>query len=338
MVRRRHTQPGMIGSAARRSTGPRPRPARRSRPSRASEGADSQGQAMPPWTSAVSRTPPQAKTASAPAQSIAAAAAGRRPRRLAQVADDQPQGDRADRQVDQEDPAPVRVRGEQSAERRARHGGDRPHRGQPGLDLRPFLQRVQVGGEGLDRALERAAAQALDDPEGDQRAHVPGRRAQQGAEQEEADPGDQDRLAAEGVGELAVDGEGDGDGEQVAGEEPGEDGEAAEVADDLRYGGGDDGAVQRGERHAEHQGGDDGTAPAGLAVCRAASRIAGRRRPRGCPLRRTGSVVHGQPSPAPICRRPPMPLTLHAAAGCSLVAPEVEANPETGSTRRVESP
>ncbi len=69
MVRRRHTQPGRIGSSARRSTRTTTTASSALAPSSPSEGADSQGQATPPWTSAKSSSPPQAKTASAPAQS-----------------------------------------------------------------------------------------------------------------------------------------------------------------------------------------------------------------------------------------------------------------------------
>lgn len=69
MVRRRHTQPGRMGSAARRSTPTTTAASTALAPSSPSEGADSQGQATPPWTSAKSSTPPQANTASAPAQS-----------------------------------------------------------------------------------------------------------------------------------------------------------------------------------------------------------------------------------------------------------------------------
>src|SRR5690606_11321112 len=151
--------------------------------------------------------------------------------------------------------------GEEPAQAGPGDGRDRPHGGQPGLDPGALLQRVEVGGEGLHGGLEGPAAQALHDAEGDQGAHVPGQGAQQGAGQEQDRARDEDGFAAEGVGQLAVDREGDRDGEQVAGEQPGEVGEAAEVPDDLRDGGGDDGGVQRRQGHGQHQGGDDGPAP-----------------------------------------------------------------------------
>ncbi|CAM5633091.1 hypothetical protein SVIOM74S_04516 [Streptomyces violarus] len=91
---------------------------------RASEGADSHGHATPPCTSAVSSTPPQANTASAPAQSTRACGPVSRSR-LVEMTDDQPQRDRADGQVDQEDPAPVRI------------GGERPRRDQGRRPPRP---------------------------------------------------------------------------------------------------------------------------------------------------------------------------------------------------------
>ncbi|GAA3099091.1 hypothetical protein GCM10020254_50760 [Streptomyces goshikiensis] len=70
MVRLRHTQPGRIGSSARRSTQNTTPPSTALAPSSPSEGADSQGQATPPCTSANSSRPPQAKMPRAPAQSM----------------------------------------------------------------------------------------------------------------------------------------------------------------------------------------------------------------------------------------------------------------------------
>ena len=264
MVRRRQTQPGMIGSAARRSM----RTVAATSTALAGEEAErGRGEPGPGDAALHERGQQQCRRRRRRRARRASrrGGAGRRPSRprgSCEVAHDQPEGDRADGQVDQEDPAPVGVGGEQPAERGAGDGRGGPDRGELRLDLRAFLERVEVGGEGLDGALEGAAAQALHDAEGDQRRHVPGARAEQRAEQEEDDAGDQDRLAAEGVGELAVDGQGDGDGEQVAGEQPGEDGEAAEVAHDLRDRGGDDRGVEGGERHGQHEGGDDRAAPA----------------------------------------------------------------------------
>lgn len=276
MVRRRQTQPGMIGSAARRSMATTAPISATPVPNMAIDGTESQSQATPPCTSAVRSTPPHANTASA-AGPVDTGARPLLPYGFVEMAHDEPEGDHADGHVDQEDPAPARVRGEQPAESRARDGRGRPHRRQPGLDAGAFLERVEVGGEGLDGALDGAAAQALDDTEGDERAHVPGARAQDRSDEEEDAAADQDGLAAEGVGQLPVDRQRDGDGEQVAREEPGEDGEAAEVADDLRDRRGDDGGVECRQCHGEHQRRDD-RAPAPVRSrarlrCRAAHRI-----------------------------------------------------------------
>ncbi len=200
------------------------------------------------------------------------------------MTDDQPQRGGPDRQVHQEDPAPVGVRGEHSAQARPGHRRHRPHRGQPGLDPRALRQWVQIGGQRLHGALQRPAAQSLHDPERDQRGHVPGRRAQRRAQQEHGRPRDQHRFAAEGVGQLAVDGERDGHGQQIAREEPGEDGEPAEVTDDLRYRRGDDGGVQRGQRHRQHQRGDHRAPPPGVPSSDRTAAYRGCRTPHRAPL------------------------------------------------------
>ena len=55
---------------------------------------------------------------------------------------------------------------------------------------------------------------------------------------------------AEDVAELAVDRHHDGGGEQVGGGDPDLVLHAAELADDRRHGGRDDGLVEAGEQHA----------------------------------------------------------------------------------------
>ena len=87
----------------------------------------------------------------------------------------------------------------------------------------------------------------------------PGDAAQDRADQEQADAEQHHRLAAEQVGELAVDRHGDRLGQQVDREQPRELGEAAEVGDDRRHGGGDDGRVDRDQADRQHQGDEERT-------------------------------------------------------------------------------
>ena len=64
------------------------------------------------------------------------------------------------------------------------------------------------------------------------------------------------------VGELPVQRDGHCRAEHVGGEDPRVVLEAAEVAGDLRQGGGDDRLVERGEEHAEHEPEEDDQGPA----------------------------------------------------------------------------
>src|SRR5690606_2767997 len=175
----------------------------------------------------------------------------------------------------------------------------------------------------------------------DQGAHVPGQGAQQGAGQEQDRARDEDGFAAEGVGQLAVDREGDRDGEQVAGEQPGEVGEAAEVPDDLQDGGGDDGGVQRRRGHGRHQGGDDGPAPVGGGRgCAGAGRRTGAAHG-GVASRRSVTVAHvpvvSFPAPPDVgapciyLLRDSFALTLPQREGAVWTPPGGGSDPETVS-------
>jgi hypothetical protein len=78
------------------------------------------------------------------------------------------------------------------------------------------------------------------------------------AGQHRADEEDGDRrlegaAPAIQVGQLAPQRGDGGGGQQVGGHYPGQVVQAAEVADDRRQRGRDDGLVERGEQHAEHQ-------------------------------------------------------------------------------------
>ena len=343
IVRRRHTQPGMIGSAARRSTstvtatrhGARRRTARARAPT-------ARARPLRPGPAPSAAAPPQANTASAPAQSTRARAPGC-PFRLVQMTDDQPQRDRADRQVDQEDPAPVRVRGEHSAERRARR---------PPTPPTPWTASAWILGRSFSGY--RSAASVCTVPWSappprpwTTRKAMSAAMFQASAHSSEprrksTDADDQDRLAAEGVGELAVDGQGDGHGEQIAGEQPGEDGEAAEVADDLRHGGRDDGAVEGGQRHREHQRGDDG-APPPAGVRGRDVRPHAHAEPRVPPAGAVRASVRAArcapvPSPCIVSGGDSFSLDPDAAGGWSLNGPTGGANPETASTPRWTAP
>src|SRR5262249_44938492 len=64
-------------------------------------------------------------------------------------------------------------------------------------------------------------------------------------------------LGPDWAASLPVDGPGDGRGEQVRGHDPGEVGDATEVADDRRQRRRDDGLIERGEQKHEQQRPED---------------------------------------------------------------------------------
>ena len=128
--------------------------------------------------------------------------------------------DHADRHVDQEDPAPGDVVDQPAAEDRAedrrdqhRHAEDAHHAAHPvGAGL--------LGHDRHDRGHDHAAADALEDAEGDQRVGAPGRRAEGGAEHEEGERGEVDALGAEAVGGPAGRRDHRGERQGVAGDDP----------------------------------------------------------------------------------------------------------------------
>ena len=141
---------------------------------------------------------------------------------LVEVRHEHPGGEPAERDVDEEDPAPAEVLGEHPAEGRADHRGGAPDAGDVALHPGPLLDRVEVADHGDGHRQHRAGADALHGAGDDQRRHAPGHAAQHRAGQEHGDAEEQHRPAADDVGELAVERGGDGLGQQVDGEQPGE--------------------------------------------------------------------------------------------------------------------
>jgi hypothetical protein len=91
----------------------------------------------------------------------------------------------------------------------------------------------------------------------DKARHVPGEGGGYGAAQKDQRANSQHRLAAERIGEFAVDRDGDSLRQQVDREHPAEEREAAQVADDLRDRGRHDGRVHGRQHHRHHEGGEN---------------------------------------------------------------------------------
>ncbi len=171
---------------------------------------------------------------------------------LLEAAGQYPGGRESERDVHEEDPAPGDVVGEDPAQRRPDERRDAPDAGDVALHLGPLGHRVDVADDRHPDRLDRAGAKPLDQPERDQSRHAPREPTQYRADHEQPDAEQHDRLAAAQVGELAVDRDRDCLRKQVDREQPRELGEATEIVDDGRYGGGQDGRVDRHQPDAQH--------------------------------------------------------------------------------------
>ena len=161
--------------------------------------------------------------------------------------------DDAQRDVDEEDPAPGELVDEEAAEQRPDDAGDGEDGAEVALVLAAVDRRDDVADDDEGEGHEPAAAEALDRPGADQLPHLLGEAGQQRADQEDDDREHVDRPAAVDVADLPVERGRGGRGEQVGGHDPRDVGDAAEVADDGRQRGGDDGLVERGEQRARHE-------------------------------------------------------------------------------------
>ena len=146
---------------------------------------------------------------------------------------------------------------ENGAEGRTDDRGDAEDTRDVALHPRALGRRVDVAHDGGGDRLDGAGAESLQRAQADEDRHRPGEAAQCGGDEEHARAGEEHPLASVEVGEAAVDRDAHGLSEQVGGEHPAEQGEAAEIADDRGHGRGDDGAFDRRHEDGHHRGGED---------------------------------------------------------------------------------
>ena len=137
----------------------------------------------------------------------------------------QPRGDgedgRADRQVDEEDPRPAQVRGEDAAEQHTdgatAAGGSAPH-AEGDVPLTPL---AEGGDDDRERGRgEQCAAEALQRPGDDQRSFRPGEPGKQRAEREHRDACHEQPPASEQVGKAAAQEQHPAEQDRVGGDHP----------------------------------------------------------------------------------------------------------------------
>ena len=148
--------------------------------------------------------------------------------------------DDAERQVDPKDPRPRKMLDDEPAGERAEHRRKRPDAGEVALDAAALVRRIHVADDRHPRRLDGARADALNEPEHDERGQRPGEAAKQRAEKEHPEAPKHHRLAADAVGEFAEHHRRRRLGQQEGGEHPAIELQPAELADDLRHRGRDD--------------------------------------------------------------------------------------------------
>ena len=156
--------------------------------------------------------------------------------------------------VDPEDGLRAR---EEPADHRTEHRRRAEHREEVGLVAGALPGRDEVAEDRDRQRHEATGAEALDAAVGRQLVHRVGRAGQQRADDEDRDRDHVQRLAAVDVGELAVQRRRDRRGQQVRRGHPRLQGQAVQVVADGPDRRRDDGLVERGEEHAEHQAAED---------------------------------------------------------------------------------
>ncbi|MHC2463792.1 hypothetical protein ACVIHD_002804 [Bradyrhizobium embrapense] len=115
-------------------------------------------------------------------------------------------------------------------------------------------------------------AEALQAAGNDQRGHARGDRAQHRADHEQAERGNDHDAAAIDVAQRAEHRRHCGRGEQIGRDHPGQVGDIVKLAPDRRQRGRDDGLVERGQEHRQHQADHDGADFVRIERCRGRQR------------------------------------------------------------------
>ncbi len=168
-----------------------------------------------------------------------------------------PQRDRAERQVDEKQPAPAGVVDDEAADHRPADAREREDDREVALVARAQPRRDDLADERLRERHQAAAADPLHDARRDQRAERRRRAAGERAEGEDDDRDRQHLAPAEAVAETPVERHHDHRGEQVGDREPRRVAQAAELAADHRRRGREQGLVDRGEEHRHHDGDEE---------------------------------------------------------------------------------
>ena len=166
--------------------------------------------------------------------------------------------DQSEWNVEPEDDRPVEVLGQDAADDRTAEPGGHPDASHVGLVAAALARRDRVGEDGLRQGKDAAAADPLQAASQDQQDHVGRRGTGDGAGREDADRRQHHGAAPVNVAELSIQRGDHGRAQQVGRDHPWQQLEIAKIAADGRQGGGDDGLIERGEEHRQHETEHDG--------------------------------------------------------------------------------
>ena len=162
------------------------------------------------------------------------------------------------RYVDQENRAPAEMLGEESSgDGTERVGGDRDG-GDIALIAGAVARRHGLADEGLRQRHQAAAAEPLHDATGGEDLDRRRQRAADGGAGGHRQRDEHQRLAAERVAHASIERCRDGGSDQIGDDDPGRALDASEIGRDGGQGGSDDGLVDDGQKHRQHQRWKDG--------------------------------------------------------------------------------
>ena len=163
----------------------------------------------------------------------------------------------AERNVDEEDPAPGEMGGEEAADQRAGDAGDAKHRAEDALIAPTVAWRYHISDRRLGRHHQTASPEPLHRSESDQLGQVLREPAEDRADEEHHQPDLEHDLAAVLIAELPVERRHDRLRQQIRRHDPADVVEPSELSHDRRERGRDDRAVQCRQQHHQHEAGED---------------------------------------------------------------------------------
>ena len=163
-------------------------------------------------------------------------------------------GTQAQRQVDQEHPAPGQVFSHVATQHRTGHAGHGVHAAEITLIATALPWRHDVADDRLADRDHAAGTDALKNPRQHQLFHALGHAAEQRRQGEQAHAEQHQLATPVQVAEFAVDRHRDRHRHHVPGNHPGQQTDVLELRGNGRHRHGDDGLVQGAEENCQHQG------------------------------------------------------------------------------------